>query len=140
MLRPVTEGSWGDPDAAIARVEQQVREATERAQRARQLAAQMQSLVGRASSRNGEVTAAVTSSGALTEFSLSERAMDLDARSLERLVLATVNAAQRKVGEQAVALTADAFGEDSPVTARMREEAATRLPRADEGGSTLRWQ
>ncbi len=128
------ENLWSDPDAALARVEDQVRMAEQRAVTARALEASMKTLVGRAVSPGREVTAAVSAGGLLTELVLTERALEWDEKALARAVKDTVNAAHRKLGEQAVELTIEAFGEDSPVTARMRAEADARQePPADQG-------
>jgi DNA-binding protein YbaB len=123
---------WTDPDAVLARVEDQIRQAEANAAKAQQLESDMKSLVGRAVSPGREVTAAVSASGLLVEFELTERALEWDARTLARNVRDTVNAAHRKVGEQAVALAAEAFGEESPVTARLRVEAEARSERPTE--------
>jgi KaiC/GvpD/RAD55 family RecA-like ATPase len=117
---------WGDPDAVLARVEDQVRQAQVNAVKAQQLEADMKTLLGRATSAGREITAGVSASGLLVELTLTERALEWDEKVLAKNVMDTVNAAHRKLGEQAVALSADAFGEDSPVTARLRAEAEAR--------------
>ena len=117
---------WGDPDAVLARVEDQVRQAQVNAVKAQQLESDMKTLLGRAVSPGREITAGVSASGLLVELTLTERALEWDEKTLAKNVMDTVNAAHRKLGEQAVALSADAFGEDSPVTARLRAEAEAR--------------
>lgn len=117
---------WGDPDAVLARVEQQVLQAQVNAVKAQQLEADMKSLLGRAVSAGREITAGVSASGLLVELTFTERALEWDEKTLAKNVMDTVNAAHRKLGEQAVALSAEAFGEDSPVTARLQAEADAR--------------
>jgi hypothetical protein len=125
---------WGDPDAVLARVEEQVRQAQANAVKAQQLEADMKSLVGRAVSPGREVTAGVSASGLLTELVLTEKALEWDERALAKNIMDTVNAAHRKLGEAAVALSAETFGEDSPVTARLQAEADARSVKPTEPG------
>ena len=125
---------WGDPDAVIARVEDRVRQAQANAVKAQQLETDMKSLVGRAVSPGREITAGVSASGLLTELVLTERALEWDERALAKNIMDTVNAAHRKLGEAAVALSAETFGEDSPVTARLRDEAQARSVKPAEPG------
>ena len=117
---------WGDPDAVLARVEEQIRGAQANAVKAQQLEADMKTLLGRAVSPGREITAGVSASGLLVELKFTERALEWDEKALAKNVMDTVNAAHRKLGEQAVALSAEAFGEDSAVTARLRAEADAR--------------
>lgn len=125
---------WSDPDAILARVEEQVRQAQANAVKAQQLEADMKSLVGRAVSPGREITAGVSASGLLVELVLTEKALDWDEKALAKHVMDTVNAAHRKLGEAAVTLSADTFGEDSPVTARLRAEADARSIKPAEPG------
>lgn len=125
---------WSDPDAVLAQVEQQIRGAQDHAAKAQQLEASMKSLVGRAVSPGREVTAGVSASGLLVELVLTERALEWDEKALAKHVMDTVNAAHRKLGEQAVALSAEVFGEESPVTARLRDEAEARSQKPVEPG------
>jgi len=122
----MTEPTWTDPDAVLARVEDQIREAQAHAERARDLESQMRTIVGRAASPDNAVTAAVSASGLVTDLALTEAALEQHERDLARTIQETINAAHRSVGEQAVALSAEAFGEDSAVTHRLRDEAAER--------------
>ena len=90
--------------------------------------------LGRAVSPGREVTAGVSASGLLTELVLTEKALEWDERALAKLIMETVNAAHRKLGEAAVALSAETFGEDSPVTARLQAEADARSVKPAEPG------
>jgi hypothetical protein len=85
---------FDDPDAAIARVEDQIRAAQERAERAGQVRQRLDGLRGQARSRRGEVTALADVSGRLLDLSI----------------------------------TAEAFGDESPVTEHLRGELIGRLP------------
>ncbi|WP_062211111.1 YbaB/EbfC family nucleoid-associated protein [Demequina oxidasica] len=130
----MTEQPWADSDAAIAHVEEQIRQAQAQADKARALEADMKTILGRATSPHREVTAAVSANGLLTELKLTSEAGALHEDDLAVLIKKVVNDAHRAVGEQAVQLTAEAFGEDSGVTARLREEAAAReVPPAEPG-------
>jgi len=122
----MTESVWGDPDQVLARVEDQIREAQVHAKKAQDLEAQMRTITGRATSPDRVVTAAVSASGLVTELTLKDTALEQHERDLARTVQETINAAHRSVGEQAVALSAEAFGENSGVTQRLRDEAAQR--------------
>ncbi len=123
---------WGDADQALAKVNAQIAEAQRTAEKARALDAEMKTLVGRAQSRGREVTASVSAAGLLVDLNLTDKAFELDERALGRLIMQTVNDAHQAVGEKAVNLTAEAFGEDSAVTARIRAEAEARQQRPQE--------
>ncbi|WP_152650617.1 YbaB/EbfC family nucleoid-associated protein [Demequina aurantiaca] len=129
----MSQSPWTDPDAAITRVEEQVRQAEAVAAKAQALEKEMKLLVGSAQSPRREASVTVTVQGALVDLQLSRDAMELDERALSKIIVETVAKAQRNVGERAVALTSEAFGEDSPITARMRAEADERdsLPATD---------
>ena len=130
----MTENPWANPDAAIAQVEAQIRQSQEQATKARALEAEMKTIVGRASSPKREVTAAVSASGLLTELKITTDTTALREDDLATLIKKVVNDAHRAIGAQAVQLAADAFGEDSGVTARLREEAAAReIPPVEPG-------
>ncbi len=128
----MTDNPWTDPDAALARVEDQIRQAELAAVKARELASAVQAQVGKASSPGREVQAAVNAGGVLTELTLTEKALEWDERALARAIKDTINAAHRKVGEQAVALAAEAYGEGAPITERLRAEAEARSAQPDE--------
>ena len=124
---------WGDPDAAIARVEAQVAQAQENARRAERLQAEIGSLSAIARSARGEVTATVGAAGRLVSLDLGDDAMELEPRALAHLITATVHEAHGRAAARAVEATAEAFGEDSPVTARLRDEAAALTAGPDDG-------
>lgn len=120
--------TFDSADALIARVNAQVVEAQERADRARQLRIGVDEVRGKASSPRNEVEVAVDSSGRLTNLQLTDSALEYRASDLAALIVKTAQAAHRKAGEQVIGLAADAFGEDSDVVTRVRGELAERVP------------
>lgn len=125
-MRHVTSFS-DDPDAAIERVQADIRAAQERAVKAAEVKEALDRLRGRARSPRGEVTAEADPSGQLVDLQLADGATDLAPRDLAALIVETVRAAGRDAGRQALAVTADAFGEESAVTEHLRGELAGRL-------------
>lgn len=118
---------FDDPDAAIERVQADIRAAQERAVKATEVKETLDRLRGRARSPRGEVTAEVDPSGQLVGLQLADDATEIVARDLSALILDTVRSAAQDAARQAVAVTADAFGDTSPVTTQLRDELATRL-------------
>jgi len=118
---------YDDPDAAIERVQADIRAAQERAVKAAEVKEALDGLRGRARSPRGEVTAEADPSGQLVDLQLADGVTDLAPRDLAALIVETVRAAGRDAGRQALAVTADAFGEESPVTEHLRGELAGRL-------------
>lgn len=118
---------FDDPDAAIDRVQADIRAAQERASRAAEVKQTLDRLRGRARSARGEVTAEVDPAGQLVDLQLSDDATGIVARDLAAMIMETVRAAGRDAGRQAIAVASDAFGETSPVTEQLRGELAHRL-------------
>jgi DNA-binding protein YbaB len=127
---------WGSADDAIARVNQQIVEAQERAAKASEVRAEMDALRGTATSPRGEVVATADVSGRLVDLELTPDAIDRTPTALAALILATAKAAAAKAGQLAVEQAAAAFGEDSPVTEHLRTEIGERNP-AVPGESTI---
>ncbi|MET0783058.1 YbaB/EbfC family nucleoid-associated protein [Leifsonia flava] len=123
---------WGDPDAAIARVNAQIAEAAERAERAEDVRRDVDALRARASSPGGEVTVEVDATGRLTNIEFESAARTLRSDALSQAVLKAAASAQRQAGDRAVAIAADAFGEESEVTAHLRAEVEERMPPATD--------
>ncbi|KQX05413.1 MULTISPECIES: YbaB/EbfC family nucleoid-associated protein [unclassified Leifsonia] len=119
---------WGDPDAAIARVNAQIAEAAERAERAEGVRRDIDALRVRATSPGGEVSVEVDATGRLTDIEFDSGTRSLRPDALAQAVLKAAASAQRQAGEAAVALAADAFGDDSEVTAHLRAEVEDRMP------------
>lgn len=130
---------WGSPDAAMERVNAQIAEAQERAARATQVRQEMDALRGTAKSPKGEVEAEADTSGRLVGLTLSSDALNLDERALARLILSTAQLAAGRAGEQALELAASAFGEESAITTRFRDEIAERNAAAGSADSDLRY-
>jgi len=131
---------WGSPDDAMARVNQQVAEAQERAKRATEVRLEMEALRGTARSPRGEVSVEVDTSGRLLGLTLTEDAMELGERELASLIVATTHAAAARAGEKAVELAAEAFGEESATTTRLRDEITERNQKASPGGSDIAYR
>lgn len=125
-MRRVTS-FYDDPDAALERIQADIRGAQERAAQAARFKESVDQLRGRARSPRGEVTVEVDTGGQLVDLRLSDDATDVVARDLSAMILETVRAATRDAAQQAMAVTAEMFGEESPVTAQMRTELAPRL-------------
>ncbi|WEG09296.1 YbaB/EbfC family nucleoid-associated protein [Microbacterium horticulturae] len=121
-----------DPDVLIARVQDQVAAAQQRAQAAQQMRAQVEAVRGTAYSQRRELSVTVDASGRLVDVELSDAALDLRARDLSRLIVTTAQAASRDAGQQAMDLAVTAFGEDSPVVARLRDEVQARTGQDEE--------
>jgi DNA-binding protein YbaB len=119
---------WGDPEAAIARVTEQIAEAQQRAVQAEQVRVDIDALRERASSPRREVTVTVDASGRFTDLELTRDAMSLAPDALARLIIQTTARAQRAAGERAIQIAADTFGADSPAVEHLRGEVATRTP------------
>ncbi|QAY60102.1 YbaB/EbfC family DNA-binding protein [Microbacterium protaetiae] len=122
----------GDPDLTIARVQEQVEQAQQRARVAQQMRVEVEAVRGKATSPRRELAVTVDASGRLVDVELSDAAMDLRTRDLSRLIVETAQAAQRDAGEQAVAVTSRAFGDESPVVARLRDELDARAAEAED--------
>ncbi|QAY60138.1 YbaB/EbfC family DNA-binding protein [Microbacterium protaetiae] len=115
-----------DPDLLIERVRLQVEQAQERARAAQQMRAQVEAVRGKAYSQRRELSVTVDASGRLVDVELSDAALELRARDLSRLIVVTAQEAARDAGAQAMGLAAAAFGDDSPVVSRLRDEVQAR--------------
>ncbi|WP_158609705.1 YbaB/EbfC family nucleoid-associated protein [Cellulomonas triticagri] len=120
-------GFFDDPDAALQRVQDDIRAAQQRAEQAADFKDTVDAIRGRARSPRGEVTVEVDTAGQLVDLRLADDATEIVARDLSAMILTTVRAAATDAARQALAATAQAFGEQSPVTAQMRAELAPRL-------------
>lgn len=115
---------YTNADDVRASIAADVQTAVDRAQKAQQFQGELSALRGTATSDG--ISATVDASGGLLELSLPR---DLSYRSgtdLARSILAVVRSAYADVAGQAAQAAADAFGGDSPVTGRMREELDRR--------------
>jgi len=128
---------WGSPDEAMARVNAQVAEAQQRAERATAVRIEMDALRGKAKSPKGEVEVEVDTSGRLVGLELTSDALELGERALSKLIIETSRAAG--AGELAVELAADAFGAESSITARFRDEITERNVKAAPVESDIKY-
>ena len=113
-------------DAALGRVDEQVRAAQERAEVAGRFRAEVEQVRGEARSRRGEVVVVCDVQGCLVDLRLSPAALEYSASDLARLVLRTVADARAVAGRRALGLAGDAFGPESPVVARLAAELEGR--------------
>ncbi|MEV7973921.1 YbaB/EbfC family nucleoid-associated protein [Cellulomonas sp. NPDC089187] len=118
--------AFHEPDTVLARIQQDIGAAQERAARATEVRQQMDAIRGAARSPRGEVAAVVDPSGRLTDLTFTDDALRLSARELSRLTLDTVRRAGAEAGRQAVDLMSDSFGADSQLTEHLRNEVAAR--------------
>jgi DNA-binding protein YbaB len=124
-----------DADLAVARIEEQIAEAQERARRASEVRQQIDAVRGSATSPRRELTVTVDASGRLVAVDVTEDALRLSPRDLGRLVVETANAAQRQAGAKAVEVASDAFGAESGIVAHLRDEVEKPPPAAADGSS-----
>lgn len=125
-VRDVT-AFFEDPDAALERIQADIRAAQRRAELAADFKETVDAVRGHARSPRGEVLAEVDAAGQLVDLRLSDGATEMVARDLSTLILATVRAAATDAARQTLSVTAQAFGEQSAVTEQMRAELAPRL-------------
>ncbi|GAA0412503.1 YbaB/EbfC family nucleoid-associated protein [Leifsonia naganoensis] len=123
-----------DADLAVARIEEQIAEAQERARRAGEVRQEIDALRGSATSPRRELTVTVGASGRLVAVEVNDAAYRLSPRDLGRLIVETANAAQRQAGAKAVELASEAFGEESGIVAHLRDEVE-RSTRPAAGGT-----
>ncbi|MEU5909422.1 YbaB/EbfC family DNA-binding protein [Micromonospora sp. NPDC047527] len=106
---------WADDaalDAAGRRLDEWESSLTERAERARTLAARVQALTGTACSPDRTIEVNVDSAGLLIDLRLDERVRNQPAAGTARQILATTRAAQTDLLTQLTAVTTDALGDD----------------------------
>lgn len=115
-----------DPDAALARVQQDIEAARERAEKAAAAQAAIAAVRGRGRSPRGDVTVEVDASGMLRDLALTDDAMRRSPRELEALILDAARAAQRDAGAKAVAVAEDAWGAGNPAVEHLRAEVEQR--------------
>ncbi|MEU5903296.1 YbaB/EbfC family DNA-binding protein [Micromonospora sp. NPDC047467] len=106
---------WADDaalDAAGRRLDEWESSLTERAERAKTLAARVQALTGTARNPDRTIEVTVDSTGLLIDLRLDERLRNQPAASTARQILATTRAAQADLLTQLTAVTTDALGDD----------------------------
>lgn len=115
-----------DDEAALARIQNDIAAAQERAVRAQEVKARIDTVRGVGRSPRGEVLVEVDASGMLRDVTFTDAAMVLRPDDLAGFVKDAARAAQRDAGSRAVALTQDVFGEGSALTERLRAEVEQR--------------
>jgi DNA-binding protein YbaB len=120
--------TWGDTESSIATIREQMAATLARAEQAQGLKDQIARVRATSTSPRREVTVVVDASGRLVDVTFSADATNLSPDELSKEVLAAVARAQREAGDQAIALTADIFGEDSETVAMLRSEVDERMP------------
>lgn len=126
---------FSDPEAAIARVEQQIQQAEARAATATRLRQDLEAVRSSASNRENDITATVDPTGRLVDLVIKDSALELSGADLTRTILELTRRAGRQAAEASLALSADAFGAEDGLTKRLRGELEDRFGTLDS--STL---
>ncbi|MEV8251848.1 YbaB/EbfC family nucleoid-associated protein [Microbacterium sp. NPDC076768] len=124
---------FSDPIATRERILQQVQDAERRAAQAAQVRDDIASVRERATSPGRDVAVTVDSSGRLAEVKLTDAALGRSPEALGALIVSLAGQAQRKAGERAVSIAADAFGAEDAVVEHLRDEIA-QLPDPSQDG------
>ena len=124
-----------EAEVALARIEKGIADAQQRAGKAREFRAQVDSTLGR-----GEVdgvVAEVDLTGVVRSIRLPRQLQYRDPEQLEASIMAAIRAGHAKAAEQGKAAAESAFGRDSAVAEAFGRELDTRFaPRSgDEGGA-----
>lgn len=113
-----------DADAAIARVEEDVRRAQERAERLPSLVAAAAAVRGTATSRRRDLTVEVDQSGGVVDLRITDAALDLGSSRLSSELLALIGQAKADAQRQLLAAATELLGEDDPAVATLRATTA----------------
>lgn len=124
---------WSDPVATRARIEQQVKDAERRAERAAQVRDDIAAVREQASSPGRDVAVTVDSSGRLAAVTLTDAALNRTPVALGALIVELAGEAQRAAGARAVEIAAEAFGAEDAAVEHLREEIA-QLPDPRQDG------
>lgn len=117
----------------LRRIDEQVAQAAQHAEKMQTLAAQIRSITTEVSSPGGEITVKVDVSGRLTDIRFGTRAFDQRPEDLTRLVLDALSEGYRRNGEQSVALAAETLGDASATVAQLRESVEVNAPAFERG-------
>lgn len=120
-------------DEKLRRIDEQVAQAAQHAEKMQVLAAQIRSISTAVSSPGGEITVNVDVSGRLTNITFGKSAYDLRPEHLTRIVLDALDEGYRRNGEQSVALAAETLGEASATVEQLRENVEVYAPEFDRG-------
>jgi DNA-binding protein YbaB len=103
-----------DPDKWFAQYDEKLRDAAQKAEKAEKA---LKTVVGAATSRDGEVSVRVTASGALSDLVLRSGVRDVEPEQLARMIMDTSRQAQRDVGAQVVDVMTKFVGEGAALEA-----------------------
>jgi hypothetical protein len=132
-------GTYGSPEQVRATVAAQVSAADARIAAVDRLAADVKAATGTARSPRGEVEVTADSSAVVTSVRHADDALELGADELGRMLADTIAKAQAAASERALVLTAEALGEESPLTLELRAEVESRQSRAHRPGDGPVW-
>jgi len=113
---------FDDADAAIAKVQDDMRRARRRAERMGDLQRATTAARGTAISRGRELAVQVDHSGWLTELRLTDAAMRRGPAGVARLILDTARLARRDLEQKLLAAASDILGEDDPALDGLRAQ------------------
>lgn len=119
-----------DPQELIEQVERDILHAEERAASASLLVAKLEAINVAGESPDGEVSVRVDASGRLISIELDEKASRVSMPELQRLIMSTITATQRRAARAAVDLTDEAFGPG--LSAQLRSDYESRMGTLEE--------
>lgn len=122
-------------EAAQATLDAQIKRANENFRRAQALEESVATLMGRASSPQGEVEVEVDRAGILRGLVLTPEAMGIKASELSRLILSTFQQAHHEVSENYLKKISETFGENSATTAAVAADIRSRVGAKDASAS-----
>ncbi|MFF2053468.1 hypothetical protein ACFVU2_17840 [Leifsonia sp. NPDC058194] len=122
---------FDDADAAIARVEADIRLAQERAERLPSLVSAAAAIRGTATSRRRDLAVEVDQSGGLVDLRITDAALDLGSARLSSELLALIAEAKADAQRQILAAATELLGEDDPAVATLRAATAAAAEPAD---------
>lgn len=120
----------------IQKIEDQIAEAKQRAERANRLRDEVDAMRGDASSAGREVKVEVDSIGRLVNITFNDGALSLTPSSLGRVVLDTYNKAHAEMGSRVMEKVGEAFGAESATADAMRPIYQPPKPDEDEDEPT----
>lgn len=119
-------------ETARSRVIAQTEQARTAARDAHRLSEDLRSVARTVTSVGGDVSVRASAGGSVENVEITPRALDLDPRTLSRLVTETVRTAQREAAEAALERMAQTVGSDSPLVASTRATLEAQFGRSTE--------
>lgn len=114
-------------EAARMRVLTQTERARTAAHDATRMADDVRTATGTVSSVGREVSVTARAGGAVERIDVAPTALELDPRTLSRLLTDTVREAQRAAAQAALRRMSDSLGENSPVVAQTRAQVQAQF-------------